>query len=160
MFYKTHEDSLLYMPKFLFFYLSSSGSKISSFMIYHCFLAYSLEKYDILCIFKDKIPDEFIQILPVQILDVWYFTQSLYFILVLKDTEDVRLFHNYSITPLTPNILWITIIAQLWPILITENNKMFLHRIHLLTFFFLVRIYSPNVRYLISSNFHLSLFCK
>lgn len=123
MFYKTHGDSLLYITHFLFFYLYSSGSKISSSMIYHYFLAYSLEKTrKYYVFFKDKIPDEFIQILPVQIFDIFYFTQSLYFILVLKNTEDVRLFHNYSITPLTSNILWITIIGQLWPILITENK--------------------------------------
>lgn len=48
-----------------------------------------------MCVFKDTITGEFIQVVPNQILDVWVFTQFLHFTLVLKDTEEIRLFHNY-----------------------------------------------------------------
>ena len=59
--------------------------------------------------------------MPIQILDVWVFTWFLHFTLVLKDTEDIRLFHSYY-TCDTQHFLnnnTRTIIT----IMITENNK-------------------------------------
>lgn len=81
------------------------------------------KNYEISCIFKDEIPDVFIQILLIQILDLGVFTYLFISFWFSRTTEGIRIFHDYSVSHITHNILRITILELLLPILITENNK-------------------------------------